>query len=549
MSTELNTNRDIMRFKFLHIGLVFGLATLLFSCNKDTNYGPDPYAGGMETLNIKFADETPSPSQARVGSEMTFKVYGLSKYDGSMKFYMNETEAEVLAITDSTVTAKLPIGVSTGNVKVVVANQIFSGPVFKVIGKTNIDPTFASGAGTDGPIYAIHQLSNTNLILTGSFSDYNGAGISSEIGSIIRITSNGELVRMNNSGGARSGISSGAINTLAQTSDGRLVIAGQFDTYGGTKLTKNMTTINADGSLYTKSVEILNTTEDPANSYMTVPLFNGGANRSINKLFYQGDKIYALGGFSGYASNFYVRSTADNILSDVFPMSGLIRMNMDGSLDSTYFVNMTSFPRKGYEGANGTINDGQLTTDNKMVLVGAFSRFNGTSVSSGIVRLNESGVVDNTFNAGSGADDAIQSIARSNGSGFFLTGLFRNYNGSAANGLVLINEDGFVNTSFKAKAFSGGRPTFVKQLSNGLIIVCGTFEKYDNIIREGVVILNSDGTIATDYNNIGKLTGSIFTAYESRNNLGMTTVILGGWISSFSGNNNIGNIVRITLQH
>ncbi|ULT26027.1 hypothetical protein KUH03_03380 [Sphingobacterium sp. E70] len=40
-------------------------------------------------------------------------------------------------------------------------------------------------------------------------------------------------------------------------------------------------------------------------------------------------------------------------------------------------------------------------------------------------------------------------------------------------------------------------------MDNGLLLVSGTFKRYDNVIREGLMILNSDGSLAKGYNNTG----------------------------------------------
>jgi hypothetical protein len=85
-------------------------------------------------------------------------------------------------------------------------------------------------------------------------------------------------------------------------------------------------------------------------------------------------------------------------------------------------------------------------------------------------------------------------------------------------------------------------------LDNGLLLVTGSFNRYDNIIREGLLILNPDGSLAADYNNTGKFVGAVQDAYLGVNSLGQRTITLVGSISSFNGKSDLGNIVRLTIQ-
>ncbi|MNF04143.1 hypothetical protein D3C80_2035920 [compost metagenome] len=85
------------------------------------------------------------------------------------------------------------------------------------------------------------------------------------------------------------------------------------------------------------------------------------------------------------------------------------------------------------------------------------------------------------------------------------------------------------------------------QLSNGMIIVTGSFTRYNDIIREGFMVIDNKGNLVKDYNNTGRLVGTIFDALEGTNSLGQRTVTLVGDIQSFSGKSNLGNIIRLTL--
>jgi len=153
------------------------------------------------------------------------------------------------------------------------------------------------------------------------------------------------------------------------------------------------------------------------------------------------------------------------------------------------------------------------------------------------------------FNVGTGANATVSSIGYSTVSKkYFLTGDFLFYNQINALNVVMLNTDGSVDLSFKSLGFSGGVPKFVRQLTNGLIIVSGSFTKYGHVVREGLCFLNPDGTLAKEYNNTGKLEGQVYDALEGRNSLGQRTVTLVGDIKRFDGISGLGNIIRLSIQ-
>lgn len=529
-----------------YIWVVIVSLMLITSCRDTVLYGPDPYAGGREGVDIRFAEELPSPSQGRAGTTMTFKVYGVEKYGDKVQFLINSMEAEITEITDSTITAILPQNVSTGGTSVVIEGQIYPGPVCQVLGKLGLDPTFSAGSGANGPIFSIKQLSSGQVFLGGMFTDYNGFSSATTISGIARITANGEFVRGMAFG---EGVIGGSIRDIHELTDGNLLISGSISNYDSVALVRNITKINPSGALITELVEILNLTDDPEKSTLEVPIFNGGTISPITRSFVHGNKVTVIGGFGAYTDNYYQRSTYDNILMDIFPVGSVVRMHLDGRLDSTFNLNQNVFPVVSNLGFDGLLLDGYLQPDEKLIVVGRYNRYNGVSVSGNIIRLNADGTVDNTFQSGSGANETIYTIARSSYSNkYFLTGFFTSYNGIAANGLVVLDENGAVDPSFTSRGFSGGRPNYVKQLTNGLILVAGSFNKYGEVTREGLCILNPDGSLAEDYNNTGKLDGVIYDAIEGTNSLGQKTVTLVGVISRFNAKSNIGNIMRLTIQ-
>lgn len=539
-----------MRINIIYIGIA--LLVLLFggSCNKTEGVASDPYAGGKEPLPVKFAESYPSPSEGRAGTEMTFTVYGIEEqYRDKMQFLINGLEAEITEVTDSTLSAILPKNVSTGGARLIIDGQIYPGPICQISGNVRLDPTFNAGAGSNGFISVIRMLNNNRILLGGNFTDYNGAAATTTIGGMVGISANGQYVPMS----FGEGMEGGSITSIHQLNSNEILISGSIKNFNEVESINNITTLNLNGSLKTQDVDILNPTDDPEFNTLTVPVFNGGTNLPVMKTFAQGDKIMALGSFRSYNDYLYERSTYNGLLMGQYAVGGIMRLNFDGTYDDTFNIDNSLPPEQGQvrapsrRGIEGIAADGFMQEDGKFIIVGRLSRYNNTPIVGNIVRINVDGSIDNTFNSGTGANEAISTIAETPDGKFLLTGLFSTYGGQPARGVVRLNADGSIDNSFQSKGFTGGLPTYVKQLINGKILVTGSFKHYDGIIREGLCILEQDGSLAEGYNNTGRLDGSITDALEGVNNSGQYTITLVGSILRFNGKSNIGNIMRLVF--
>ncbi len=100
-------------------------------------------------------------------------------------------------------------------------------------------------------------------------------------------------------------------------------------------------------------------------------------------------------------------------------------------------------------GFNGIITDAVVLSDNKIVVVGCFDKYNNTTVN-GICRLYPDGELDKTFNTGTGLDNlsVISKIEKLPDDSIILVG-GSNYNGAAKNyNIIKIDYDGSINSSF-----------------------------------------------------------------------------------------------------
>ncbi len=543
----------------IYVFAMLCMGVTMFSCKEKDMIGDSPYSKGPEPL-VHFKDVRPVPEEGKAGSEVTFAVTGL-KSSGDYTFYLNQTEVEVVKATDSTVTIIVPENASSGAASVVVDGQAYYGPVFTVEGKVAIATSFEAFKGAN---YGIQQIiknpSNGAFLIVGDFTDYQGIAAASGssdgnakyVNHIAAISSTCEFKDgiLNAGEGAN-----GPVHTIARsTVEGDLFIGGTFGTYNVRKGIMNVTRLNSNASLDTMSVDLVNL--DPENTpdagKDTVPTFNGGVSggffSSVIKLFYDAptDEVIVVGNFTKYLNYYYPRSTKDGKIVKELEMHQLLRLHPDGSLDSSFNYNPSE--NASPEGGNGYIVDAVRTPDGKIVIVGNFTVYNGNTVNR-ICRIDDhTGLVDQSFQTGSGADGTIGRITYNEVTQkFLITGAFHNFNGKPANGVVMLNADGSVDENFKFGKTTSGRANYAGQLDNGLILVSGRFLKYNGVVRSGFMILNPDGTLAEGYNNTGAFVGQINQIIESETSLKNPGVILVGRFSLFN-NIPVNNIVKIALK-
>lgn len=550
MISYYNTNR-MRGFTFSF----FLLTVFLFACKKNEVALKDPYAGGKEALGIQFKSKAPSPAIASAGDLVDVNINGLLKYKGKFKLYVNELEAQILNYTDSTLQFKVPMDASTGGIWVTVNdvdldNQTFFGPTLKIAGKTSLDEGFQIVNGSNNAIYDILRLPSGGYFLGGSFTDFENKALKDfPIGNVAQITAAGAYENS-----LKFGIGANyLVHSIARVSsgeeNGKFFIAGNFSSFNTKKANRanlnSVTRLNTDGSLDTMVIDVVNATpNDPTKNRDTVSTFNGGVQGTIKKVFVHNNQVYAIGNFDYYLRAFYERSTYDSKVFDRTFMRQVVRMNMDGSMDQTFHYN--SGTNRSPEAGNGAINDAIQMPDGKLVLVGRFTTFNGISRNR-VVRLNLDGSVDQTFDVGTGSDDDIVAVTyNATTNKLLVTGSFKNFNGKPRAGVAMLNEDGTLTESFTFPSLSGGIASFASQLNNGKIVVAGSFNLYRNVLRQGFMILNADGTLARDYNNTGVFQGTVERMIETTSTAGNPAVILVGDIFRFD-NIQVKNVLRVEL--
>jgi hypothetical protein len=524
----------------LTLGVV---ASLIMSCAKNNTLAEDPYAGGKQVLDITFISKTVDQEVVQAGDILVLQVEGLMKYENNFQLFVNEIEADILNYSDSTIRFQVPLQASTGSVWITAKGQTFFGPIVKIGGKVSVDATFkiVNGAGKlsaggTATVFDIEQLPSGRFWVGGAFDNFELKGTEEKPnGGIAQLSPEGEYITndidfgMGVVGGSKTIYSISRINSGSQ--NGKYIIGGNFTAYNSRRTNRqtlnNIARLNSNGTLDTMvTEEIVNPKpEEVWKDKDTIPTFNAGVDGTVRKTFIFGEQIYILGNFQQFKRIYYPYSTYDEKVYDVTRMRQMVRVNMDGTLDSTFHYNKQK--RESEIGGNGAITDATMQSDGKLILVGNFTTFNGVAANR-IVRLNLDGSVDNTFNAGAGADGDIYSVRLNPTTNkIVVAGTFTNFNGKASSGVALLNNDGSNDANFVGKQISGGSVTFAGQLNNGKIIVSGAFSTYGDYLRQGFMILESNGDLAEGYNNTGGFEGRIYDMIEESVSGGVKVTFVG----------------------
>jgi len=537
--------------KIKYMLIVFFLCSLVIQgCKKEEELGSDPYADGKAALGIGISQTLPPvPAEGIVGTTVTVKATGLLPYKDQLSFMFNGEKAQVLSVTATEITVKVPDAGSTGITSIAIGDQLILGPQFTVTGIIKNDITWKATAGTNGYVSQFYEMLDGRALVIGAFNNYDNKGIITNINRIARTSLDGDYDRTFRTGRGANGSLSRVIEI-----GGRFIIAGGFSGYNQrTENISNITSLYPNGAIDTIKIQ---TKKKPTLTDTVTqkwfPKFNGGTNEFINRIYPHQGKILATGNFRYYVKRTYDKDnydfTRDTVILDSTEIRQILRFNLDGSLDKTFRFNTGT--NKGNVSANGPI-DTYMHTDaanlEKLMVFGNFNTFDGQPAVR-ILRLAANGTVDQSFNPGSGVDNGIGSLTyNATTHKYLITGTFTRYNGKPANGVALINEDGSLDESFSARSFEGGYPGFARQITGGLIVVSGGFKKYNNVTRNGFMVLTAAGLLAPGYNATGPFSGNLSDVVETKSADGKKALLLIGGFNRFD-NQPYNNIVRVTIE-
>jgi uncharacterized delta-60 repeat protein len=455
----------------------------------------------------------------------------------------------------------------------------------------SVDSSFNPGRGPDSSVHSILLQANGKILLGGAFTSVNG-------------TNRNGIARLNVDGSLDIGFSPGAgvnslnpeVRSIVAQSDGKVLIGGNFLTGSNTNRT-SIARLNVNGSLddtfnpdlgnVVLSIALQPDGRILAGGHATgasqnrIARFNGDGNpddsfqagsvleMSFSSLVVQPDNKVLLGGPLTYVSG-----TNRN---------GSIRLNADGSLDSTFIADPDFNPGFGvrhytphpggdihYNIANPTA--ATVQSDGK-VLVGVRHEYwqcdafeggcvvntfyymvrlnadgssdssfstnsggarsiivqpDGKVLANGLIRFNPNGSVDTSFNAGT-PNAGVSSAALQADGKVIIVGGFTAINGNPHNGIARLNANGSLDASFNPAA--AGFVAFVVIQPDGKVLIAGDFTNVNGTNRNHIARLNADGSLDLSFNPGTGADGSVYViALQSDGN-----IVVGGDFTLING--------------
>ncbi len=373
----------------------------------------------------------------------------------------------------------------------------------------SFDSSFVVQSGFSYTPSALAIQPDGKILLAGDFTSYKGVAAS-------------RMIRLNSDGTRDLSFDVGAgfnlnVASIAVQADGKILAAGRFTTFGGNSQ-KYLARLNNDGTIdssldlgtgFDNAVERVFSQSDGkiivAGSFKTI---NGTARRVFARLNANGSLDTSFGGGEGFAystgpsvsvyarevlqdssGKFYVSGFFNRY--DGAAVTGLVRMNNDGTLDTGFSMTIPDNP----------IN--VMAIQGTKLLVA--SSYSSAGRYSSLLRLNSNGALDSSFHYDQGdLDQAVNSILVRNSDGLVWLGgnfLSRRHR-MDQRGIARFNTDGTFDTSFVSHFDVSGFNTVEKVIvqADGKILVQGSFLSYNFNSRAGILRLNIDGSLDSSFN-------------------------------------------------
>ncbi|WP_269542748.1 fibronectin type III domain-containing protein [Cerasicoccus fimbriatus] len=242
-----------------------------------------------------------------------------------------------------------------------------------------------------------------------------------------------------------------------------------------------------------------------------------GANERVYALALDADeRIYVGGLFTEFASQ---------------SVTGLVRLTPDGTLDKSFDV------RAGIAGGDYTyVTDIEVLANGHVIVCGDFTSFKGTAVGN-IVLLDADGDIVSSFASGTGFNATVKDCVVQSDGKLIVVGDFTEYDGTSIGGVARLNIDGSLDSLFDpgagtiVTAWNHGEVNAAALQSDGKIILVGDFHEFDDESRRMIVRLNANGSLDDTFD-----VGSGLNSYaEAVLVLPNDQVLVGGSFDSYNG--------------
>lgn len=365
----------------------------------------------------------------------------------------------------------------------------------------SLDTTFDPGSGVDLQVYSIALQGDGKVLISGHFASFNNTARTN----VARLNPNGGL-DMSFDPGPAVATSFPYVDAGALLSGGKVMLGGSFNT----TVSANLALLNTNG--------VLDST------------FTAQTDGAVNAVLLQTNGQAVIGGFFSYVNGVprsgiarlspagLVDANFNPSLSGGFSTINALALQPDGRIligGSFTSINSTGMTNIARLNADGTIDTSfrpvavggsqsslpvfyalAIDSAGRVVVGGDFATANGLARTN-IVRLNNNGSLDSTFNPAAGTDFPVYAVVAQNNNQILLGGGFNFANGIAASNLARLNPDGGFDTAFNPGGAGPDDIVYALALQpDGNILVGGAFANYNGTFRSGIARLNNATTLA-----------------------------------------------------
>jgi uncharacterized delta-60 repeat protein len=214
-----------------------------------------------------------------------------------------------------------------------------------------------------------------------------------------------------------------------------------------------------------------------------------------------------------------------------YPVNNIVRVNTDGTVDFTFKIGT---------GANSWVSSVIVTSSDKILVVGDFSQFNGVT-KHGIVMLNSDGSIDSSFNPATYSTVYSAAIQTD---GKILISVNYNDSGSWVNRLLRLNANGTLDNTFQIGNVNNG-VKIALQPDGKIIAYASYLYTYNGVNVNTIVRVNADGTLDNTFITTGFVTNAgnpsfwapVITQQDGK-------IIVAGSFETYNGDT-VNNLVRI----
>lgn len=259
--------------------------------------------------------------------------------------------------------------------------------------------------------------------------------------------------------------------------DGKVVVVGGFTSYNGVAV-PGIVRLNTDGTIDTG---------------FNTRVGTGAGGSGITSIAIQANGSLVIGGgFTAWNGT---------------PAGRIARILNDGTTDQQFITNVGSGISGGVgSSAGATPFDFEIQSDGKIVVVGDFTQFQG-STQEFVLRLNSDGTPDTAFNTNAAQvlDIYVYGVKQQSTGHLVIVGGNIGAGGSTNAGLVRLNSNGTLDSAFStaigsgAAAVAGGFTGAIAVLSDNSVLVGGKFTQFGTSLADTLASTSANGIINNSF--------------------------------------------------